>query len=1366
MNSNPPDPDPPDPSLRWLSQDYRELQTETDDDIIDVLIVGSGYGGGMAAAELAGMHLRQADGTLARARVCVLERGREYAPGMFPSSLQELPPNVRVHRSSQDKTIGPLDALLDVRIGADVCALVGNGLGGTSLINAGVMATPRLGDCERLPPRLRRALTPTAFRAVRARLGATKGLAQHPDLPPGGLPKTQALQNLARQAGVNAEGQGLECELAHITVQMPSDAADPQVPPCTLCGDCMTGCNVGAKKSVDTTLLREAWRKGAEIYTGGSVLEVRKDDRKRQPHGNGGANGTDASTQGAIGEPVWIVKTVYTDESLRRRHSPKYLRARHVILAAGTLGSTEILLRSRSYSLALSRKLGEQFSCNGDNLVAIQDEQVPAHTTTDEFVPLQARRIGPTITASIDLNGMLVQEFAVPAALKRLFDETVTTARLFQDLAEYPARSRPGGDGWDSFQIDAKAMDRTLLVGLIAHDESCGQLQLAQAPRMDDSRHLEGRVRIHWPDVRKSYMMDRGFEIARALVTKARGTDAHFLPNPLWRLLPDNMEFLVKGERGPLLTVHPLGGCPMGETHEFGVVDDIGRVFDRARAEDAASRGKELHKQPVHHGLAVLDGSIIPASLGANPALTIATVARRAARKLAATWGLRRVPVELDPVRPRPVFREPQHCTPPTPKPTEVQLVERLVGEAGDKLVEVTLRYHPEAVHKLMRADRPVLRVREEDSLIRIYDKYVKDAPRGEPPGEEHKTTRQIITWSEAKRDQEALMVARVGGSLDMLRQIPSGDLSKVAAAWAWLRNRGTRELWDYYVARTTPQRLGAKQFWPSAARAGEIREFTYEVRMGQVLKSSPGHALPSPGATLRGRKRLTYGRSSNPWRQLREMQLTAWPAALGPGMLELDCRFLAGQTATPLLRITKQENQIVALADLAAWAACWVRMLVSIHLWSFRAPDPAPPRVAQRLPVADPKRLPAPEITEIELEPPRRGLPVRLRLTRYRGRDGARPVALIHGYSASGSTFTHEAIPKPLALHLHERGMDVWVLDLRTSAGMPSAVLPWNFEDAAFADIPVAIAHIKRVTRAPQVDVVAHCIGAVMLGMALLTDKKALRRIDRLVEPADGGPMPRRYEHELAVLGKNIGRIVLMQKAPVLVYTDDNVLRAYFMQLLRRVILPEDYHFEVPTEQSGVASGLLDRILATLPYPDDDFRRENPMWPPWKRAPWAGFRHRMDALYARDFSLKNVEDRTLEAIANLFGPLNLDTVSQAIHFARFNTITDGSGRAIDTRGATLRERWPRNGTLSIHGVENGLADVATVQVWDSHLKRAGVPLEKAYIPGYGHQDCLIGRNAERDVFRHISSFLQAQAGIISAPSGELHPAPLKAART
>jgi alpha-beta hydrolase superfamily lysophospholipase len=131
--------------------------------------------------------------------------------------------------------------------------------------------------------------------------------------------------------------------------------------------------------------------------------------------------------------------------------------------------------------------------------------------------------------------------------------------------------------------------------------------------------------------------------------------------------------------------------------------------------------------------------------------------------------------------------------------------------------------------------------------------------------------------------------------------------------------------------------------------------------------------------------------------------------------------------------------------------------------------------------------------VTEIDVAPALPdGTPVRVRLTRYRQRathphPQGKPLLMLHGYSASGTTFTHEAIPQPLARHLWNMGRDVWVLDLRTSAGLRTAKDPWRFEDAAFADLPVALDHIRRET-GQRVSVFAHCIGAVMLGMALLT--------------------------------------------------------------------------------------------------------------------------------------------------------------------------------------------------------------------------------------------------------------------------------------
>ena len=62
------------------------------------------------------------------------------------------------------------------------------------------------------------------------------------------------------------------------------------------------------------------------------------------------------------------------------------------------------------------------------------------------------------------------------------------------------------------------------------------------------------------------------------------------------------------GPLGKFITVHPLGGCPMSDDPDSGVVDDCGKVYG-------------------YEGLYVLDGSIVPTALGVNPSKTIAALA-------------------------------------------------------------------------------------------------------------------------------------------------------------------------------------------------------------------------------------------------------------------------------------------------------------------------------------------------------------------------------------------------------------------------------------------------------------------------------------------------------------------------------------------------------------------------------------------------------------------------------------------------------------------------------------------------------------------------------------------------------------------
>ena len=252
-----------------------------------------------------------------------------------------------------------------------------------------------------------------------------------------------------------------------------------------------------------------------------------------------------------------------------------------------------------------------------------------------------------------------------------MFAEVVTTTAALHGLARIdPTQHLADAKLPDPLAVDDAALDHTAVYGLMGDDGAAGSLSLCAAPA---APLADGQLRIDWDDVGDAPVFKAQLAALRRAHAGSDGLGGHVLPNPLWNALPPlaTLESLgaVVALPGKALTVHPLGGCRIGRDKNDGVVDACGRVFG----------GDATLPDAVLPGLAVLDGSIVPVSLGINPSLTIAALAEHAVPQLAQAWGLV-LATAADAPAPsvRPLRRD--VSAPRAPAPTRISLLERMSG--------------------------------------------------------------------------------------------------------------------------------------------------------------------------------------------------------------------------------------------------------------------------------------------------------------------------------------------------------------------------------------------------------------------------------------------------------------------------------------------------------------------------------------------------------------------------------------------------------------------------------------------------------------------------------------------------------------
>lgn len=527
----------------------------------DVIVVGSGYGGGVSASRLA----------RAGKSVAVLERGREVVTGEFPSRFPDLKGEMQIR--GRKMSSGPETALFDVRLGEDMHVLVGCGLGGGSLINAGVSLRPdpRVFADEVWPGQIRQdGLIDEGFRR------AEKWLAPASDPRADEMTKYKALDVAGR-----AFGHATIAPRVAVSFEERTNAAGIEQPACTRCGDCCGGCNVGAKNTVALTYLPDARRHGAELFTHIKVRHLSKDRDGR-----------------------WRVSCAVLASDGHSIARDTELTADIVVLSAGTLGSTEILLRSAVKGLALSDRLGRRFSANGDIIAFGWGAKSAINAVGIGHPPKIAdREIGAAVSGQIEIRDaehlshqLTVQEGVLPSAI----------------APALPLLFIPNGRLLGALQSLIKGVYNGPFAHLqtffaVSHDSAAGAF------------HLDNdRLTLRWPGASGEAAYQRLDAKLTELVTQSGGS---YVKNPL--------AGTVMGHQPA--TAHPLGGCGMGSERTDGVVNHKGQVFD-----GTAERGTA----DVHTGLYVIDGAIIPRSLGCNPLLTITALAERAMIHMAADLGL------------------------------------------------------------------------------------------------------------------------------------------------------------------------------------------------------------------------------------------------------------------------------------------------------------------------------------------------------------------------------------------------------------------------------------------------------------------------------------------------------------------------------------------------------------------------------------------------------------------------------------------------------------------------------------------------------------------------------------------------------
>ncbi|MGH8995859.1 MAG: GMC family oxidoreductase N-terminal domain-containing protein [Acidimicrobiales bacterium] len=509
----------------------------------DVLVVGSGFGGSVAALRL----------TEKGYRVGVVEAGRRFADDELPETSWDV-------RSYLWAPALGCHGIQRISLLRDVVILAGAGVGGGSLVYGNTLYRPSQAfydDVQWAKLTDWRSELEPHFELAERMLGAVSN------------PTTTLADQVLREVAVEM-GFGDTYQPTPVGVffgQPGVEVADPYfggMGParrgCIECGACMTGCRHNAKNTLVKNYLYLAERAGAEILPMTTAIAVR-------PVVGGG----------------YVVETKPT--ALAGRRTARNLSARHVVFAAGTLGTQRLLHRMRYQRLlpGLSERLGVLTRTNSEAIVGARSRRSDVDFTRGVAITSSVHPDGHTHIEPVrygsgsDLMGLLQTALTDPVE-----GRSRLALGLRQSwLQRADVRTMYGVRGWARQTVIAlvmQSLDNSMTV--YPKPAGLGRVRLSTRPG-------HGEPSPTWVPV--------GHDVARRIAEKIDG--------------------VAGGAWGDLfntpMTAHFIGGAVIGDSTRSGVIDAYHRVYG-------------------HPGLHVVDGSAISANLGVNPSLTITAQAERA----------------------------------------------------------------------------------------------------------------------------------------------------------------------------------------------------------------------------------------------------------------------------------------------------------------------------------------------------------------------------------------------------------------------------------------------------------------------------------------------------------------------------------------------------------------------------------------------------------------------------------------------------------------------------------------------------------------------------------------------------------------